>query len=77
MYNALNASKLQDYVEGLLFRNKPKPKITHADQDHLFLAIAQNWAVRLFVGFVMQVIYRVARKKNGTVDPVNFLGLCF
>ena len=25
-----------------------------ADPDHLFLAITQNWAMRLFVGFVMQ-----------------------
>ena len=29
-------------------------KITHAGPDQLFLAITQNWAVRLFVGFVMQ-----------------------
>ena len=29
-------------------------KITHADPDYLFLAITQNWAMRLFVGFVMQ-----------------------
>ena len=29
-------------------------KITHADPDHQFLAITQNWAMRLFVGFVMQ-----------------------
>ena len=50
----------EDYVEeGLLFQNihVPKPKnleITHANPDHLFLAIAQNWAMRLFVGFMMQ-----------------------
>ena len=54
-YNAFYASKLQDYVEeGLLFQNISKSKITHADPDHLFLAITQNWAMRLFVGFVMQ-----------------------
>ena len=43
-------SKLQDYVEeGLL-----DLKITHADPDHLFLAIAQNWAMQVFVRFVIQ-----------------------
>ena len=53
--NSFYASTLQDYVEeGLLFQNIPKPKITHADPDRIFLAIAQNWAMRLFVGFVMQ-----------------------
>ena len=50
-----HASKLQDYVEeGLLFQNITKSKNHHADPDHLFLAIAYNCAVRLFVGFVMQ-----------------------
>ena len=29
-------------------------KITHADPDHLFLVIIQNWAMQVFVGFVMQ-----------------------
>ena len=29
-------------------------EITHGDPDHIFLAIAQHWAMRLFVGFVMQ-----------------------
>ena len=39
-------SKLQDYVEeGFLFQQNLK--ITHADPDHLFLAITQNWAMRL------------------------------
>ena len=36
------------------FRIYQNLKITHADPDHLFLAITQNWAMRLFVGFVMQ-----------------------
>ena len=50
-YNAFYASKLQDYVEGLLFQNLCNNlKITHADPDHLFLAITENWAMRLFVG---------------------------
>ena len=44
-----HASKLQDYVEeGMLFQNISKSK------NYLFLAITQNWAMRLFVGFVMQ-----------------------
>ena len=37
-----------------MFRIYQHLKIPHADPDHLFLAIAQNWAVRLLVGFVMQ-----------------------
>ena len=54
-YNAFYASKLQDYIEELMLsQNIPKPKITHADPDHLYLAIAQNWVMRLVVGFVMQ-----------------------
>ena len=54
-YNLFHASKFQDYVEErFLFQNTPKPKITHADQDHMFLAKAQTWAMRPFVGFVMQ-----------------------
>ena len=36
------------------FRMYQNQKITHADPDHPFLAITQNWAMRLFVGFVMQ-----------------------
>ena len=36
------------------FRIYQNIKITHADPDHPFLAITQNWAMRLFVGFVMQ-----------------------
>ena len=36
------------------FRIYQNIKITHADSDHPFLAITQNWAMRLFVGFVMQ-----------------------
>ena len=36
------------------FRIYQNIKITHADPDHHFLAITQNWAMRLFVGFVMQ-----------------------
>ena len=36
------------------FRIYPNLKITHADPDHLFLAITQNLAMRLFVGVVMQ-----------------------
>ena len=36
------------------FRIYQNLKLTHADPDHLFLAITQNWAMRLFVGFVMQ-----------------------
>ena len=36
------------------FRIYQNLKITHAGPDHLFLAITQNWAMRLFVGFVMQ-----------------------
>ena len=46
----------QEYVEEAiaLSQNIPKYKITHADLDHLFLAITENWAMRLFVGVVMQ-----------------------
>ena len=36
------------------FRIYQNLKITYADPDHIFLAITQNWAMRLFVGFVMQ-----------------------
>ena len=36
------------------FRIYQNQKITNADPDHLFLVITQNWAMRLFVGFVMQ-----------------------
>ena len=36
------------------FRRYQNQKLTHADPDHLFLDITQNWAMRLFVGFVMQ-----------------------
>ena len=36
------------------FRMYQNLKITHAAPDHPFLAITQNWAMRLFVGFVMQ-----------------------
>ena len=40
-YNAFYASKLQDHVDrGLLFENIWKLKITDADPDHLFSAIA-------------------------------------
>ena len=36
------------------FRIYQHLQIPHADPDHLFLAIAQNWAMQLLVGFVMQ-----------------------
>ena len=42
------------YKQDCSFRIYQNLKITHADPDHQFLAITQNWAMRLFVGFVMQ-----------------------
>ena len=42
------------YKKDCSFRIYQNIKITYADPDHLFLAITQNWAMRLFVGFVMQ-----------------------
>ena len=54
------------------FRIYQNLKITHADPDHLFLAITQNWAMRLFVGFVMQGhIYSV-----GCVYICTLMGYC-
>ena len=41
------------------FRIYQNLKITHADPDHIFLAITQNWVMRLFVGFVMQGQFNV------------------
>ena len=44
----------------------PNFRITHADPDHLYLAITQNWAMRLFVGFVMQghILWNFYTKKS-------------
>ena len=50
-------------------------KITHADPDHLFLAITQNWAMRLFVGFVMQGHILTQRLSRGAKREVLTAGV--
>ena len=48
-------------------------KITHADPDHLFLPITQNWAMRLFVGFVMQghIEFDQNLRGNEDISPIK------
>ena len=55
-HNAFGASKVHDYVEWRIALSEYTKtwRITHANPDHLFSAIAQNWAMQLFDGFVMQ-----------------------